>query len=67
MVHTIQRIRAHGTQIFEVDLAQSTLQVLAHVQVNGKPIRSEFAVSTEDSQNKGKDLVHWGPESLKEQ
>ena len=67
MVHAVQGIGAHGTQVLEVNLAQSTLQVLAHVQVDGKLIRSEFAVTTEDRQHKGQNLVHWSPKSLKEQ
>ena len=66
MVRAVQWIGAHGAQVFEMDLAQSTLQVLAHVQVDGELIRGEFAMSAKDSQNEGQNLINRRPESLKE-
>lgn len=67
MVHTVQWIWAHGAQVFEVNLTQPTLQVLTHVQVNRKLIRSEFALSAEDGQHEWQNFINRCPECLEEQ
>lgn len=67
MIHTVPWIRTHGTQILQMDLAESTLQFLTHSQVDRKLVGSKFTMTGKDSQHKGQDLVHGSPYRLEKE
>lgn len=67
MVHTVIRVRIHGSQILQMNLAQPTLQVLTHPQVDREFIGRKLAVSRKNSQDKTQDFVDGRPQGLKEE
>ena len=66
MVHTVPWIRAHGSQIFQMNLAQSRLQFLRHTQVDTKRVGRKLIVSGKYGQDKTQHLVDGSPNGLKE-
>mmetsp|Transcript_14311 Transcript_14311/g.40713 ORF Transcript_14311/g.40713 Transcript_14311/m.40713 type:complete len:210 (+) Transcript_14311:58-687(+) len=67
MITRIVRIGTHGTQILQMDLAQSTLQGLAHAKIHRKAISRKFAMSREHRQDEAQDFVDGCPQCLEEE
>jgi hypothetical protein len=66
MVHAIPWIRAHCSEILQMNLAQPALQLLAHSQVNRKLVGSKFTMTRESGQCKRQHLINRRPDRLKE-
>lgn len=67
VIGRVPRIGTHGAQVFEMNLAQSTLKLLTHAQIDRELVGCKFIVSGKGSQDKGQNLVHGSPQGLEKQ
>ena len=67
MIRRIPRIRAHGTQVLQMNFTQPTLQFLTHPQIDRKAIRLKFTFARMHRHGVAQRFVYWCPNGLKEQ